>query len=480
MSVYSAILAGGNGTRLWPISNSSSPKQFWRLSSKDTMLQEAFKRNNIKENNKTYIVSNADYATLINEQLSEIKADNYSLVIEPEAKNTAPAITAVAQHIYNEDPEAILIVAPSDHKIKDVDFYQGKIREAIKLARQGYYIAFGVPPHKAEVNFGYIKQGKKLSQNAYAVEKFAEKPIFEKACEYFKSGNYYWNSGIFILPVASFLKEISSFEPEMTKYVKQSVEQATMRDNYIFLSSEFFSQATANSIDYAFMEKTKKAAFIKYDSYWNDMGVWNSIWEAQEKDRDGNVLDHNAVAYKTKNSLVISQSGRKIAALGVENITIIDTVSGLLVANTKESHEIKNIVSQLNSPAKEIPHSATILPHIVYRPWGRFENKIKEENYAIKKIIVNPGQKLSLQYHNHRSEHWVIIHGKAEVEVDGVIRILEENEHIFIPKLSQHRLTNIGNIDLELIELQFGDILEESDIVRLEDIYGRAMGEPKR
>lgn len=465
MAVYSIILAGGYGTRLWPISSAAYPKQFMRLDNEDTMLQKTFKRNNLTENKSTYFIINPEYNCLINEQILEIKAQNYNLIVEPEAKNTAPSILAAALHIYRDDPEAIIIVTPSDHEIKDIEYYQTKIREAIKLANTGNHVTFGIIPNKAETEFGYIKQGKEIKHDVFAIDKFMEKPSFEQVCEYLKDNKYYWNSGIFIFSVKMLLSELSVFEPDMVQQIKLSLEGAILKDLCIFLAPEPFSYIKANSIDYALMERTTKAVFMRYESFWSDMGSWHCIWNACDKDANGNVIGTNTITYNTKNSLVISQSDKKVATLGLENISIIGTPDSVLVASTKESHKIKDMIAKVKGnilSSHDLKQAYT-----TYKPWGRFENIIKEKYYVIKKIIINPGQKLSLQYHQYQNEYWVIIKGSAEALVGNRKSILKENDYIFIPKLTKHRLANIGMVNLELIEIQFGDVVEESDIIRI-------------
>lgn len=469
MVISTVILAGGQGCRLWPISRTSKPKQFLSFGEGGSMLQKTYKRNHIDPNQKTYVLTNSEHISLLEEQLNEIGVKNCSLIIEPESKNTAPAIVAAALDLYNKNASALMIVVPSDSEIKGATVYQNKVREAIKLAEQGFFVTFGIKPTRPEVAYGYIKKGGEIGKGAYSVEKFVEKPDLNKAREYLASGDYFWNSGMFVFPVARLLEEMNNFEPKMLKAVQSSLDQAQTDGNKILLAKGPFSQITANSIDYALMEKVNDVAVLESEFYWSDMGTWYSVWETQDKDSNGNVLSKNSIAVNTKNTLVNSSSSKLIATLDIENISIVETRDALLVANTNSSFNIKEIVNELSKKNR---------PEVNYhageeRPWGNFTTIIKEKKYLVKNIVVKPKQKLSLQYHNHRSEHWIVVKGTAEVTVGKTVTVVKENEYIFIPKLEKHRLANIGDCDLELVEIQFGDTLDESDIVRIEDMYGR-------
>lgn len=348
MDVFLVVLAGGNGTRLWPLSRTSKPKQFLSFSSEGTMLQKAIKRNQLSQVQKTIILTGINHIALVEEQLEEINISGASIIVEPEVKNTAPAVIAAGLQIYEENANAIMIVTPSDHEIKQVDEYNQSIIAAIELARQGYYVTLAIKPIRAEVAYGYMKHGAAINDQAFMVEKFLEKPNLKHAKEYVNSGKYFWNSGIFVFPVNRFLADISVLEPRMLQYIREAFARAVFKQNTTFLDKDSYGQIHANSIDYALMEKAHKVVAIKAVFSWNDMGTLRSVWEVQPKDINGNVLNNNSITINAKNLYINSGSDRMIAVADIDDISIIDTPDILLVAKSNSSKSIKLLVDELS------------------------------------------------------------------------------------------------------------------------------------
>jgi len=348
MDIFLVVLAGGNGTRLWPLSRTSRPKQFLSFGSEGTMLQKAIKRNQVAQRQKTIILTGTHHIALVEEQLEEINMPGTSIIVEPEVKNTAPAIIAAALRIYEESANAIMIVSPSDHEIQQVNEYRQSIIAAIDLARQGYYVTLAIKPIRPEVAYGYMKHGVAISDQAFVVEKFFEKPSLKHAKEYVNSGKYFWNSGIFVFPVNRFLDDVSILEPMMLQYIRQAFDRASFQQNTIFLDKDSYGQIHANSIDYALMEKAHRVVAIKTAFSWNDLGTLRSIWEVQPKDINGNVLSSNAITINTKNLYINSTSHRVIAAVDIGDIIIIETDDILLVANCNSSKSIRLLADHLS------------------------------------------------------------------------------------------------------------------------------------
>lgn len=363
MDIFLVVLAGGNGTRLWPLSRTSRPKQFLSFGSEGTMLQKAIKRNQVAQIQKTIILTGTHHIALVEEQLEEINISGTSIIVEPEVKNTAPAVIAAALRIFEENANAVMIVTPSDHEIQQVDKYRQSIIAAIDLARQGYYVTLAIKPLRAEVAYGYMKHGATISDQAFMVERFLEKPNLKNAKEYVNSGKYFWNSGIFIFPVNRFLEDISVLEPMMLQYIHEAFDRAAFQKNTIFLDKDSYGQIHANSIDYAFMEKVHKVVAIKTAFSWNDMGTLRSIWEILPKDINGNVLSNNAITINTKNLYINSASGRVIAAVDIGDINIIETDDILLVAKCNSSKSIRQLVDQLS-------RTKISQDNLVMAPWG--------------------------------------------------------------------------------------------------------------
>ena len=474
------ILSGGTGSRLWPLSRESFPKQFLKLTDEEnyTLLQQTYKRIEDLENlSKPIIICNEEHRFIVGDQMRKIKTDPGAIILEPSRRNTAPAITIAAlkaiQDNIEKNIDPILLILSSDHYIEEVDEFKKSIKESIELAEEGGLVIFGIIPTYPSTGYGYIKAKNNLEINNYKankVEKFIEKPNLDMAKSLFEDKKYTWNSGIFVCKASSILSELSDFEPQMVENCKRCLEKSKVDLDFLRLEEKSFSKCKDISIDIAVFEKTQKAYVLPLTCGWDDIGNWESLWNISKKDLDGNSTKGNVMVKGTKNSLIRSNS-KLLVGLGLEDLIIVDTQDALLVANKKYSQEIKNIVSILNNKNfKEGKQHKKI-----HRPWG-FYISIEEKKYwQIKKIEVNPGASLSLQKHNHRSEHWIVVEGTAKVQVNNLIKTLSKNESVYIPIKSKHRLSNPGKCPLILIEVQTGDYLGEDDIIRFDDIYGRAI-----
>ena len=479
-TVIPIILSGGTGSRLWPLSRESFPKQFLNLTDEEnfTLLQQTYKRIEDLENlSRPIIICNEEHRFIVGDQMRKIKTDPGAIILEPSRRNTAPAITIAAlkaiQDNLEKDIDPTLLILSSDHYIEKVDEFKKSIKESIKIAKNGGLVIFGIMPTYPSTGYGYIKAKNNTKSNNYIaskVEEFIEKPNIKTAKSLFKDQKYTWNSGIFVCKASSIIEELSQLVPQMVKNCKRCLENSKVDLDFIRLEESSFSKCEDISIDVAVFERTQKAYVLPLNCGWDDIGNWDSLWKISKKDLDGNSKKGNILIKETKNSLIISKD-KLLVGLGLEDLIIVDTQDALLVANKKYSQEIKNIVSTLNNKnLKEGKHHKKI-----HRPWG-FYISIEEKNYwQIKKIEVNPGASLSLQKHNHRSEHWIVVEGTAKVQINEKIKILSKNESAYIPIKSKHRLSNPGKSPLILIEVQTGDYLGEDDIIRFDDIYGRVL-----
>ena len=482
--IIPVILAGGTGSRLWPLSRESFPKQFLQLSDIDnyTLLQKTYKRiEDLEDLCKPIIVCNEEHRFIVGDQMREIKTTPLSIILEPSRRNTAPAITIAAlqaiEKYKDENIDPILLILSSDHFIKNIDKFKKSIQNSIELATKENLIIFGIVPTHPAIGYGYIKSEKILKANDFKtnkVEKFIEKPNLENAKILFKDKKYSWNSGMFVFRATAIIEELKKFNPEIFQNCKQCIQKSKLDLDFLRLDESSFSKCPDISIDIAVFEKTEKAHVLPLDCGWNDIGNWQSLWEISKKDICGNSIKGNVLVRDTKNSFIRSEE-KLLVSLGLSNILIIDTKDALLVANKNYSQEIKNIVSILiNKQFKEAKQHKK-----VHRPWGYYLS-IEENNYwQIKKIIVNPKASLSLQMHNHRSEHWIVVQGKAKVQLNEDTKLLSKNESIYIPIKSKHRLSNPTESHLVLIEVQTGEYLGEDDIIRFDDIYGRKTNEQK-
>lgn len=462
------ILSGGSGTRLWPLSRSQYPKQFLPLVTERTMLQETVARlDGIAAIAPPIVVCNHDHRFMVSEQLRELGVEPQATILEPVGRNTAPAVAIAA--LAAESPDAVLLVLAADHVIGDMAIFQRTVEQACIAAETGHLVTFGIVPTGPETGYGYIRQGKAEEEiGFYSVVAFVEKPELDTACSYIKSGDYYWNSGMFAFKASRYLEELERHQPEMLAVCRKAYAGSERSSDFIRLDSATFAACPSNSIDYAVMEKTDRAVVIPLDAGWNDVGSWSALWDVSERDAEGNSLQGDVIAHDTRGSYVHAER-KLVATVGVENMVIIESDDAVLVAPKERVQDVKQIVERL----KALGRPEAVVHRKVYRPWGYYDCVDCGERHKTKRIVVNPSAKLSLQMHHHRAEHWIVVKGTARVTKGDEVIMLSENESTYIPVGTLHRLENPGVIPLEMIEVQSGSYLGEDDIVRFEDDYGR-------
>ena len=471
------ILAGGSGARLWPLSRKSFPKQFLNLLEDDyTMLQSTYKRiENLDDISRPIVICNEEHRFIVGHQMKEINVEPLEILLEPEGRNTTPAITIAALKVLdifkNTNIEPILLILSSDHQIEDISKFHSAIKNSIELSLKDNLIIFGVPPTYPATGYGYIKSDKQLDKNEYnptKVEKFIEKPDEKTAKYLIKDKKYSWNSGMFVFKATAILDEIKKFAPEVFNNCEKCLEKSKVDLDFLRLDEKSFKSCENTSIDISVFEKTKKAFVIPLNCGWDDLGTWESLWKISKKDLYGNSLNGRVLAHNTKNSIIRSDD-KFVVGIGLENVVIVETKDAVLVANSKSSQSVKEIVSLMQKKGFNEAENHKF----VYRPWGSFLSIEEGSTWQIKKIEVNPGASLSLQMHFHRSEHWVVVSGTAKVEIGNNEKIIGPNESAYIPLGEKHRLSNPTELPLILIEIQSGSYLGEDDIVRFDDIYGR-------
>lgn len=467
MPIYPLILCGGSGTRLWPLSRDFYPKQLLTLDGSLSLLQNTVARLQGLTTELPIFICNENHRFLVAEQLRQIGQSHRGVLLEPVGRNTAPAVAVAALHAINANKNAILLVLPADHVIRNVLEFQLVTTQAVKLAEQGKLVTFGIVPDSAETGYGYIRKGESLD-NGYAVAEFVEKPNVVTAERYLASGEYLWNSGMFVFKAQTYLDELRKFRPEILTACEKALLGSTYDQDFCRLMSEAFHACPEDSIDYAVMEHTKDAVVIPLDADWSDVGSFEALWDIGDKDAEGNVLQGDVLLTSTTNSLVYAQS-RLVATLGVDNLVVVETEDAVLVAHKDSVQDIKAIVGEL----KKQKRSEWQQPFRVYRPWGYYESVDQGERHQVKRIGVQPGGTLSLQMHYHRAEHWIVVKGTAEVTCEDKVFIVSENQSTYIPLGHRHRLSNPGKTWLEIVEVQSGGYLGEDDIVRFEDNYGR-------
>jgi mannose-1-phosphate guanylyltransferase / mannose-6-phosphate isomerase len=473
--MYGVILAGGSGTRFWPISREQSPKQLQEIVGPGTMLQNTVQRLlPLIPIDKIFLGTNHLQA---NECLNQLASYNFSpdhLIAEPCSRNTALAIGLISQLIIKKDPDAIICIFPADHVVSNSDSFIKTLQKAETLAKKGYLVTFGIPPTRPETGFGYLKKGAGIGNEAYRVEQFVEKPNALTAKQYLESGNYFWNCGIFMWKASSILEEMQKHAGNIHSQLEtltNCLQSTKGKLNYLELNEkgcDLFSSLPNISIDYAVMENSSRVVFIPADIGWNDVGSWNALDDVYEKDPDGNIINGNVLSQGCHNSIIQGQN-RLIGVLGLKDTIVVDSPDALLVCSKERAQGVKDLVETLN----EKNHREAKQPFIQKRPWGSYTVLDSGPSYLLKRIEVLPGETLSLQSHQHRSEHWTVVSGVAEVIRDEESFKLKTNESITIPKNSKHRLGNDNSESLIIIEIQFGDILDETDISRFEDRYGR-------
>jgi mannose-1-phosphate guanylyltransferase / mannose-6-phosphate isomerase len=465
------ILSGGSGTRLWPISRKNLPKQFLSLAGSETLFQQTVERAlGLTDAAAPVVVASDDHRFLAAEQLLTLGIRNANILLEPVARNTAPAIAVGALQAMTRDPKAILLVLPADHLIGDAASFSEAVAKARPLAEKGWLVTFGIRPDRPETGFGYIRRGKALDESTFQVEQFVEKPRLDLAERYVASGDYDWNSGMFMFRADRYLAELNTHAPAMLAAARAAFDKADVDLDFIRLEATAFATAPSDSIDYAVMEKTSQAATVPVACQWSDIGSWDALWLAAQKDAEGNHFEGDVIALDTKGSLVRSHDRHLVAAIGLEDVVVVTTPDATLVARRDASQDVKRIVEQLKA-AGRTEHD---LHRVVHRPWGTYDSLESGDRFQVKRIVVKPGAALSLQMHHHRAEHWIVVKGVAEVTCDDKVFLLAENQSTYLPLGSKHRLRNPGKVPVELIEVQSGSYLGEDDIVRFDDVYGRA------
>lgn len=471
--IIPVILAGGSGTRLWPLSRKHYPKQLLSLVDKRTMLQNTVLRlTSLEDVTAPIVICNDNHRFMVAEQLLAAGIEDAEIILEPVGKNTAPAMTVAALQAVKKDKDAIIMILPADHHIGDVTALHDAMRAGNRLAAAGDLITFGIVPDAPETGYGYIKKGDPVSADdgsgAVKIAAFVEKPDLETAEQYLAAGDYCWNSGMFMFKASAVLEELGKYVPEILEACKAAIDNGNEDLDFFRLDKDAFENCPEDSIDYALMERTDKGSMIPLAAGWNDLGSWDALWQAGEKAENGNVLRGDVLTHDVENSFIHAEN-RMVAAVGLENHVIVETSDAVLVAPRNRVQEVKAIVSQLKAVMRE----EADIHKKVYRPWGSYEGIDLSENFQVKRITVKPGARLSLQKHFHRAEHWVVVKGTAVVTKGDEEFVLKEDESTYIPLGVVHRLENPGKIDLELIEVQSGSYLGEDDIVRYEDVYGR-------
>ena len=466
--IVPVILTGGSGTRLWPLSRTFFPKQFINLVNDTTLFQDTIMRLP-KEVSEPLIICNEAHRFIVAEQLRQIESGNIGIILEPVGKNTAPAIAIAAMKLLNDNKDPILLVLSSDHLIKNNQKFHNSIIVANEIAEQKKLVAIGVEPSSAETGYGYIEIDNSDTSQYYNITSFTEKPNQKNAKKYLDSGNYLWNSGIFLFRASVYLRELEKFEPEIYTACKKSSKSVNIDSDFVRLDNIHFRKCPSKSIDYAVMEKTNDAVVVPFNGVWSDIGSWETLWKVKPKDTNNNVIEGDVILDKVSNSYVYS-SNRLVSATNLSDLIIIDTQDALLVSSKKSSQNINNIVEKLKIDSR----SEKDENRKVYRPWGYFDSIDYGEGFQVKRLFINPGAKLSLQKHQKRAEHWVVVKGIALVTCGEKKYKLTENQSTYIPKGEIHRLENREKNPLEIIEIQTGNYLGEDDIIRLEDDYERS------
>ena len=479
-AIYPVILSGGSGTRLWPLSRAMYPKQFIRFfnGQSSTFLGQALKRLSPDDGFAgPILLCNNDHRFLVKEEVERAGLDAKAIILEPVARNTAPAITVAALAAQRDNPNAIIAVMPSDHVVLDEAKFVEAIKRAGKVAATGKLVLFGIKPDEPHTGYGYIRKGATLegfNGGAYTVDSFFEKPDKATAERYVSEADYFWNSGIFVLNTRTFLEEVARLEPRMLEAARAALARAEDDLGCVRLDKSAFAQSPNNSIDYAIMEKTGAAAMLTIDVGWNDVGSWASLWDIAPHDAKGNYVHGDAIMEDTTGSYIHSEKSL-VATIGIKDLIIVDTPDALLVADKSRTQEVSKIVVTLKRSNRKEQEQ-----HLRnYRPWGYFETLNIGTRFQVKLLHVKPGGKLSMQMHHHRSEHWIVVQGTAKVVIGDIEKLVRENESVYIFATQWHRLENPGKVPLELIEVQIGTYLGEDDIMRTDDVYHRTAEETK-
>jgi mannose-1-phosphate guanylyltransferase/mannose-6-phosphate isomerase len=469
------ILSGGLGTRLWPLSRAGYPKQFLALASELTMIQETALRVADDRFAAPLVICNEEHRFIVAEQLRARACQPSEIILEPVGRNTAPAVAVAALRLLDGQDDALMLVMPSDHVIADTDGFLAAVDRAAAAASRGALVTFGITPNRPDTGYGYIKAAVPLPGHAgvHAVERFVEKPDLETAEGYLADGSYHWNSGIFLFSAKAYLEELERANPAIVAACRTAIDDSQRDLTFCRLDKSAFAASPSDSIDYAVMEKTQNAAVVPVDMGWNDLGAWSALWDVAVKDGHGNVAQGDVILQDTSNAYVRSEHGL-VAVAGLDDVVVVTTDDAVLVAHRDKVQAVKTLVDRLKAEGRSEP----VLHTTVHRPWGSYRGIDRGDRFQVKRIVVQPGERLSLQMHHHRAEHWIVVSGTALVTRGTDTFLLTENQSTYIPAGETHRLENPGKLPLHLIEVQSGGYLGEDDIVRFEDGYGR--NEPKR
>jgi mannose-1-phosphate guanylyltransferase / mannose-6-phosphate isomerase len=464
MLIHPVILSGGAGTRLWPLSREHYPKQLLPLAAEQTLVQQTITRLvGIDHVVDPVFVCNEEHRFLIAEQVAEIGKRAGAILLEPAGRNTCPAVTVAALHVKSLGDDTVMLIMPADHVIQDVTAFQEAVRNALPLALDGRLVTFGVVPVGAATGYGYIRRG-----DGNSVAEFVEKPDRERAMRYVVSGEYFWNSGMFLMRASTWLEEMSRLAPDILECCTRAFSAGQSDGSFFRLQQEAFLSCRSDSIDYAVMEKTARAAVVPLKAGWSDVGSWSTLWEVSQRDSNGNLKAGDVCLHDTQDSLILAHS-RLVAAVGIKNAVVVETPDAVLVMNKDSDQDVKHVVAALKAKKR----SEYVSHRRVYRPWGCYESVDSGERFQVKRLTVKPGAALSLQMHHHRAEHWVVVRGTARVTRGEETFMLTENQSTYIPIGVSHRLENPGTIPLEIVEVQSGSYLGEDDIVRFTDKYNR-------
>ena len=469
--LHPVILSGGSGTRLWPRSRSNTPKQFLSLVGDETLFQStALRVKAMRDVAPVVTVCAEDHRFMVGEQLQAIGMTSGGILLEPAARNTAPAIALAALHVLEQDDKGVLLVLPADHLIRDEAAFREAVVAGMAQAESGALVTFGIKPDAPVTGYGYIRIGRALDARVHAIGAFVEKPDAERARAYLESGEYLWNSGMFLFRADAYLQALEQYAPAILAATRAAYEAASRDLDFIRIDADAFATSPSDSIDYAVMEHATHAAVVPVDCGWSDVGAWSSLWEVAERDAEGNVQLGDAIAIDTSDSYLQAADDRLVAALGVRDLIVVDTADAVLVAHRDRVQDVKLLVDRLKAEGR----TEHLHHRKVYRPWGSYDSLAVGPGFQVKRIVVKPGAALSLQRHQRRAEHWIVVSGTAEVTCDDRVFEVCENQSTYIPLGSKHRLRNTTDEPVELIEVQSGDYLGEDDIERFDDVYGRA------
>lgn len=469
-TIHPIIMAGGTGSRLWPLSRELHPKQFLTVTDDCSMLQQTFRRLNGLDHTSPTVICNEDHRFIAAEQIRKGGFTHSGIILEPEGRNTAPAIALAAFHAVKDGRDPILLVLAADHLIQDTLAFSSAVEKATTFAESGQLVTFGIVPVSPETGFGYIKRGepKCQSSEAFKVGSFVEKPSLDVARSYLDSGEYYWNSGMFMFKASKYLEELKKYSPAIYDACECSFIKSQTDLDFIRVDKLEFEACPDDSIDYAVMEKTDNATVIPMNAGWSDVGSWSTLWDVCEKDNNGNVAKGDVISINSKENYLHAES-KLLATVGVSNLVVVETKDAILVADKSKVQDVKLVVQEL----KKLNRTEHLLHREVYRPWGKYDSIDNGTRDHVKRITVNPGEKLSIQMHHHRAEHWIVVSGTAKVTNGDKTILVTEDQSTYIPLGTIHALENPGKIPLEMIEVQTGSYLGEDDIVRFEDRYGR-------